>query len=123
MGQRNLTRFGWLGFPIPADLFAPGAIADNLTSFGGGIFENSGHTGPLDYLNAGATASYGTIIEPCNYLEKFASPRNYFYQSRGFSVAECYYLSVTNPYQGLLLGEPLKTTDIRALYPGQSAPA
>jgi hypothetical protein len=47
------------------------------------------------------------VVEPCNYLEKFPSPRSYFYQARGFSVAECYYLSVTNPYQGLLLGEPL----------------
>ena len=31
----------------------------------------------------------------------------YFYQARGFSLAECYYLSVTNPYQGLMVGEPL----------------
>lgn len=87
--------------------FAPGAMADNLTSFGGYLFENTGMIDALDYLIAGATASHGTVVEPCNYLEKFASPRNYFYQARGFTVAECYYLSVTNPYQGILVGEPL----------------
>ena len=45
--------------------------------------------------------------EPCNFLVKFPSPQVYFYQARGFSLGECYYLGVTNPYQGLLLGEPL----------------
>jgi uncharacterized protein (TIGR03790 family) len=92
---------------LATNLFVPGALADNLTSYGGLIFEDSGHTDALDFLNAGATASYGTVVEPCNYFEKFASPQLYFYQSRGYSSAECYYLSVTNPYQGLLVGEPL----------------
>ncbi|NOS71665.1 MAG: TIGR03790 family protein [Verrucomicrobia bacterium] len=87
--------------------FAPGAMADNLTSFSGFLFEISGHTGVMDFMNSGATASYGTVTEPCAYLEKFPSPRNYFYQSRGFSIAECYYQSLTNPYLGVLVGEPL----------------
>jgi uncharacterized protein (TIGR03790 family) len=87
--------------------FAAGAMADNLTSFSGYLLENSGHTDALDFLNAGATASYGTIVEPCAYLEKFPNAQNYFYQARGFSLAEAYYLSVTNPYQGVLIGEPL----------------
>ncbi|MSU59169.1 MAG: TIGR03790 family protein [Pedosphaera sp.] len=92
---------------LNATTFAPGAMADNLTSFSGYLLEVSGHTDALDFLIAGATASYGTVIEPCAYYAKFPSPRNYFYQSRGFSIAECYYLSVTNPYQGILVGEPL----------------
>ncbi|MCW5553625.1 MAG: TIGR03790 family protein [Verrucomicrobiae bacterium] len=109
LGPQAGSQFGRTSFALPADLFVPGALADNLTSFGGMLFEGSEprHTGPLHYLNAGATASYGTVVEPCNYLEKFPSPRNYFYQARGFTAAECYYLSVTNPYQGLLVGEPL----------------
>src|SRR6185295_12181591 len=65
------------------------------------------HTTLLKFLYAGAAGSYGTVVEPCNYMEKFPSPQNYFYQSRGFSLAECYYQSVTNPYQGLIVGEPL----------------
>lgn len=107
LGPQAGSQFGRTSFSLPAGLFVPGAMADNLTSFGGMLFEGTGHTGPLDYLNAGATASYGTVVEPCNYLEKFPSPRNYFYQARGFTAAESYYLSVTNPYQGLLVGEPL----------------
>jgi uncharacterized lipoprotein YmbA len=87
--------------------FVPGAAADNLTSFGGQIFENSGQLDILALLKLGAAGSYGTVIEPCAYLGKFPAPQNYFYQARGFSMAECYYQSVTNPYQGLLVGEPL----------------
>jgi uncharacterized protein (TIGR03790 family) len=94
-------------FTVSATTFAPGAMADHLTSYGGAIFETSDQTSLLAFLNAGATASYGTVVEPCSYFQKFPSPHNYFYQARGFSAAECYYQSVTNPYQGLLVGEPL----------------
>ena len=87
--------------------YVPGRPGGQLTSYGGQLYEQSGHTTALQFLNAGAAGSYGTVIEPCTYLAKFPSPQDYFYQARGFSMAECYYQSVTNPYQGLLLGEPL----------------
>jgi len=93
---------------VPDTTFVPGSMADNLTSYGGQVFESgSGQLKMLDYLTAGASGTYGTVTEPCNYLEKFASPQNYFYQARGFSLAECYYQSLTNPYQGGIIGEPL----------------
>jgi uncharacterized protein (TIGR03790 family) len=87
--------------------FVPGGLADILTSWSGTLFENSGQINLLMLLGYGVTGCYGTVIEPCDYLPKFPSPQNYFYQARGFSMAECYYQSVTNPYQGLLVGEPL----------------
>ena len=51
--------------------------------------------------------SYGTVAEPCNYLEKFPTPLDYFYQARRFTLAESYYQSVANPYQGIMIAEPL----------------
>ena len=72
------------------------------------MFEDSGGQTPLlAFLNAGAAGSYGTVVEPCNYTQKFPDPRDYFYQDRGFCLAEAYYQSLLNPYQGLLVGEPL----------------
>jgi uncharacterized protein (TIGR03790 family) len=95
-------------FSIRPNTFLPGAMADSLTSYAGMLYEpNDNQTTLLAFLNAGATGSYGTIIEPCAYFEKFPSPQTYFYQARGFTLAECYYQAVTNPYQGLLVGEPL----------------
>jgi uncharacterized protein (TIGR03790 family) len=108
LGSCSGCQGGVYNSSIPNTTFTPGAMADNLTSYGGLLFEdNSFQMRTLDFLLAGATASYGTVTEPCNYLEKFPSPENFFYQSRGFSIAECYYLSLTNPYQGILVGEPL----------------
>ena len=79
-----------------------------LTSYGGVIFANSdGQTTLLAFLDAGAVGSYGTVKEPCNYPQKFPNPLDYFYQNRGFCLAEAYYQSLQNPYQGLLVGEPL----------------
>ena len=88
--------------------FAPGSMADNLTSYGGALFQSTGgQLSILSFTAAGAAGTYGTVSEPCNFLGKFPSAQNYFYQARGFSLAECYYQSVTNPYQGLIVGEPL----------------
>ncbi len=99
---------GHYQFTIVSNAFVPGAIADSLTSYGGLLFvANNYHTTLLVLLNAGASGSYGTVTEPCAYLQKFPSPQDYFYQARGFSLAECYYMSLVNPYQGLMVGEPL----------------
>ena len=98
---------GLADFSSPANAFLPGTVADNLTSFGGYILENSGQTPLLAFLEAGACASYGTVVEPCNYTYKFPDPMVYFYQNRGFCLAEAYYQSLPNPYQGLIVGEPL----------------
>ena len=99
---------GLANLSLPANAFVPGAMGDSLTSFAGIIFGDSGgQTTLLAFLEAGAAGSYGTIVEPCNYTQKFPDPRNYFYQCRGFCLAEAYYQSVQNPYQGLLVGEPL----------------
>jgi len=108
-GLTNLWGYqtGLYQFNILSNVFVPGAIADSLTSYGGVIYQPNDHTTLLVFLNAGASGSYGTVVEPCNYLEKFPSPQDYFYQARGFSLAECYYQSLVNPYQGLIVAEPL----------------
>ena len=98
---------GLANLSLPGEAFVAGAMADSLTSFGGYILENSGQTPLLAFLDAGASGSYGTVVEPCNYLQKFPDPLAYFYQQRGFCLAEAYYQSLQNPYQGLLMGEPL----------------
>jgi uncharacterized protein (TIGR03790 family) len=98
---------GLAAFNILPNVFVPGAMADSLTSFAGIIYEDYGQTSLLAFMNAGASGSYGTVVEPCAYLQKFPSPQDYFYQARGFSLAECYYMSLANPYQGLIVGEPL----------------
>lgn len=94
-------------FRVPPGMFAPGSMADDLTSFGGILFERNDQTSLLEFLNAGATGSYGTVVEPCSYLEKFPLPMNYFYQARGFSLAESYYQALAYPYMGQVVGEPL----------------
>jgi uncharacterized protein (TIGR03790 family) len=109
-GLTNLLgcQTGLMQFDVSSNAFVPGALADSLTSYAGLIFGGSGGQTPLlVFLNAGASGSYGTVTEPCAYLQKFPSPQDYFYQACGFSLAECYYMSVANPYQGLMVGEPL----------------
>ena len=98
---------GLAGFSAASEAFVPGSLADSLTSFGGQLFETSGQTSLLAFLEAGAAGSYGTVAEPCNYLEKFPDPLAYLYQMRGFSLAESYYQSLVAPYQGIVVGEPL----------------
>jgi len=57
---------------LASNHFRPGAIGDHLTSFGGMLTGPSGHSGDggngqmsaLRWLEAGATASYGTVWSP-----------------------------------------------------------
>jgi uncharacterized protein (TIGR03790 family) len=107
---------GLANFGVPQSLFPPGAVADSLTSYGGVIFGNNSQTNELAFINGGATASYGTVAEPENDTQKFPNPEVYFYQARGFSVAESYYQSVNVPYLGLIVAEPLAAPFARTGY-------
>ncbi len=98
---------GLAQFSVPQGMFVPGAIADSLTSFGGIIFGSNSQTNLLAFINGGATGSYGTVAEPGNDPVFFPNPQVYFYQARGFSLAESYYQSVNDPYLGLIVVEPL----------------
>ena len=56
---------------IDDNSYLPGAVADHLTSFGGQGFSTDGQMKAIRWLEAGATGSYGTVVEPCNYVTKF----------------------------------------------------
>ena len=98
---------GLARFNISLNAFVPGAIADSLTSFGGVIFGPNDQTNLLAFVEAGATGSYGTVAEPLADSQKFPDPMVYFYQARGFGLAESYYQSIRLPYLGLIVAEPL----------------
>ena len=100
---------GLMRYQVSPDTFIPGAIADSMTSFGGVIFGLNDQTNLLGFIEAGATGSYGTVAEPLSDTEKFPNPQVYFYQARGFSLVESYYLSVVRPYLGLTVAEPLSS--------------
>lgn len=87
--------------------FRPGAIADHLTSTGGQL-TTSKQMSALRWLEAGATGSYGTVIEPCNLLGKFPHPGLVMdaYGS-GRTLIEAYWQSVQQPGEGIFIGEPL----------------
>lgn len=88
--------------------YRPGAIADHLTSFGGQLpVPALGQSSALQWIGAGASASYGTVSEPCNFPAKFPDPLVYYWYARGFNLAESYWMSVAHPYQGLFIGDPL----------------
>ncbi|WP_332854328.1 TIGR03790 family protein [Duganella sp. S19_KUP01_CR8] len=88
--------------------FVPGALADHLTSFGGDLLAEGGQMSILRWLDAGATASYGTVSEPCNHWQKFPNSTVLLsHYLRGGSAIEAYWKSVAWPAQGVFVGEPL----------------
>jgi uncharacterized protein (TIGR03790 family) len=87
--------------------FLPGALADHLTSSGGALLDDT-QMSSLRWLEAGATASYGTVSEPYNYWQKFPNSlvllKNYL---GGATAIEAYWSSVAWPAQGVFIGDPL----------------
>ena len=93
---------------LASNRFLPGAAADHLSSFAGLLPGANGQMPATDWLAAGATASYGTVEEPCNHVEKFSRASVLIeHYLRGATLIEAYWKSVAWPGQGLFVGEPL----------------
>ena len=92
---------------LATNRFVPGAIADHLTSFGGRLTDSS-QMSSLRWLEAGAAGSYGTVVEPCAFPDKFPDvrvvTRRYL---AGETLIEAYWKSVSMPGQGVFIGDPL----------------
>jgi uncharacterized protein (TIGR03790 family) len=92
---------------IASNRYRPGALADHLTSFGGDLL-SAYQMSILQWLQAGVTASYGTVTEPGADSAKFPQPivlvNQYF---SGNTALEAYNKSVDVPYQGVFVGDPL----------------
>jgi len=92
---------------ITDNVYEPGAIADHLTSSGGKLF-GSRQMSILRWLEAGATGSYGTVVEPCAFTQKFPNPAIVIDRyTNGESLIEAYWKSVAWPGQGVFVGEPM----------------
>jgi uncharacterized protein (TIGR03790 family) len=112
IGQADRVLLYMTGLPRVEQLdkvsWVPGALADHLTSFGGQLDEKGSQMSVLAWIASGATASYGTVSEPCAHVQKFPHPQvlllNY---AQGSSAIEAYWRSVAWPQQGVFVGEPL----------------
>jgi uncharacterized protein (TIGR03790 family) len=92
---------------LPLIHFRAGALADHLTS-SGGVLQGGNQMSALSWIVQGATASYGSVSEPCNILEKFPTLSVLFeHYTHGETAMEAYWKSVAMPGQGLFIGEPL----------------
>jgi len=96
--------FDW---PASGSTILPGAICENLTSFGGIFTPSAGQTPLSDFLRAGAAGSSGTVVEPYSIQAKFPHASIHVHYARGASLAEAFYQSVRSPYQLLVVGDPL----------------
>lgn len=104
-----MVQTGLNQLPAPDAIdWVPGALADHLTSTGGVLDRSSGQSTVLDWIDAGVTASYGTVSEPCNHLQKFPHPQVLLlHYLQGSTALEAYWKSVAWPQQGVFVGEPL----------------
>ena len=94
----KLDRIGWV----------PGGMGDHLTSTGGALDGLSGQMTAKAWIASGATASYGTVSEPCAHPQKFPHPQVLLlHYVQGSTLIEAYWKSVAWPQQGVFIGEPL----------------
>jgi hypothetical protein len=110
--RKNDVAGAMLGFSVvpwgqSQNKVIPGAIVENLTSFGGVFYEGTGQTVLTEYLRAGAAGSSGAVVEPYAHPNKFPTAEIQVHYARGCSLAEAYYQSVWGPYELLIVGDPL----------------
>jgi uncharacterized protein (TIGR03790 family) len=100
----GIADFDW---PKSDSTILPGAIVEHLTSFGGVMSKGAGQTPLTEFLRHGAAGASGTVTEPYAIQAKFPNPFIHVHYASGCSLAEAFYLSVTGPYQLLIVGDPL----------------
>jgi hypothetical protein len=91
--------------PSSIKSFAPGAMAEHLTSWSAEF--QKPQTKVTEWLKAGATGSAGSVVEPYSNPNKFPSARFYVHYALGCTMLESFYQSIACPLQSLLLGDPL----------------
>ena len=98
----------WPGVAAMAgNRFRHGAIADNLTS-AAAPFRAAPRRARSSWPEAGATGSYGTSSEPCNFRGKFPEVGVVMaHYLAGETLVEAYWKSVLMPGQGVFVGDPL----------------
>ncbi len=91
----------------PADFgtFAPGAMAEHLTSWSAEFQKRQSKC--TEWLKAGATVTAGMVTEPYNNWAKFPHARFFAHYGAGCTAMESFYQSIASPFQVLLLGDPL----------------
>ena len=98
---------GKLNWGLSRSKIIPGAIVENLTSFGGIFGKRNSQTNASHFLKYGASGSSGTVVEPYALQAKFPHPRIHVHYARGCCLAEAFYQSVEGPFQLLVLGDAL----------------
>jgi len=96
-----------IAFAKSGNTFVPGALCDNLTSYGGILDGKHTQTRLTQFLREGATGASGTICEPLAIHQKFPSARLHVHYVRGCTLAEAFYQSISGPFQLLIVGDPL----------------
>lgn len=114
------------GLPRVAKLdtigWVPGGVGDHLTSVGGVLDGSAGQMSATAWIASGATASYGTVSEPCSHPQKFPYGQVLLLQyAQGSSLIEAYWKSVAWPQQGVFIGEPLAAPFARRQAAGGAA--
>lgn len=92
--------------PGAGNVYLPGSMAEHLTSCGA-IFSAPEQTKLSMWIDAGATASSGAVVEPMSIWAKFPTARFHFFYASGCTMMESFYQSVKCPLQLLIVGEPL----------------
>ncbi|HEY5653754.1 MAG TPA: hypothetical protein VIR63_05230 [Pontiella sp.] len=91
--------------PLSIKSFAPGAMAEHLTSWSA-EFQRP-QTKLTEWIKSGATGSAGSVVEPYSNPNKFPSARFFTHYASGCTMLESFYQSIACPLQCLLLGDPL----------------
>ncbi|MBN2301745.1 MAG: TIGR03790 family protein [Lentisphaerae bacterium] len=92
--------------PGEDNVYLPGAMAEHLTSLAA-AFTSATQTKLTAWINAGATASAGLVVEPYSIWGKFPHARFFVHYAAGCTMIESFFQSVRCPLQILLVGDPL----------------
>ncbi len=92
---------------LGSNSFMPGALVGNLTSYGGYLLDERGHTSVLSFVRHGASGGYGTVVEPTNSSTRWPHLSLAAEYAKGATLPDAYLRRLMDPSLGVVVGDPL----------------
>lgn len=98
---------GYTRLDMTRSTYMPGAVVDNLTSYGGYLLDARNQMSILSFVRYGACGAYGTVSEPTNRFSRWCTYDFPLLYAEGFNLPESYLQTVRDHSLGVVVGDPL----------------
>ncbi len=92
---------------VSSNIYHPGSILDNVTSFGGYLLEQTNQTSVTTFIQYGVCGTHGAVVEPTNIPTRWPHLSLGARYLAGFNLIDSYLQTIRDMSLSVIVGDPL----------------